>query len=198
MAEVANIVTVQARDASGTPQTAGDDTFKLKVEHLCTVVNVFDCNPVGGFDNVAGLPFETTMTYSGADGIYTGSYMITSSSGTISVGVVLESTGNLVGEYFYNDNWEGDPAIITQTETDINKNWGIGDATPLDAGYWANPRNSEQVSGKFTGRIIATTTEDYIFAPAFDNSGTLTFDDGDSVSNTFWTRNTLTKSLVAG
>ena len=189
MAEVANIVTVQARDASGTPHTAGDDTFKLKVEHLCTVVNVFDCDPVVGYDNVAGLPFETTMTYSGADGIYTGSYMITSSSGTIFVGVVLESTGSLVGEYFYNDNWSGSPAI-TQTETDINKIWENGNATPLTSG--------DEVSGKFRGRIIAPTTEDYIFAPHFDNSGTLTFDDGDSVSNTMWTLNTLPKSLVAG
>ena len=96
MAEMANIVTVQAIDAGGTPQTAGDDIFKLEVEYLCTVDNVFDCNPVGGYDNVAGLPFETTMTYSGVDGIYRGSYMITSSRGTISVSVVLESTGSLV------------------------------------------------------------------------------------------------------
>lgn len=103
MADVPNTVTVQAFDADGVVQTVGDDIFTLRVEHLCTPVNVFTCDLVVGYDNVAGLPIESQMTYSGADGIYTGSYTIPSSSGTISINVILESTGDLIAWYFYND-----------------------------------------------------------------------------------------------
>lgn len=56
MAEVPNIVTLQAVGFDGIAKTTGGETFVFKAEQLCNPNNVFDCALDAAQDSVAGLP----------------------------------------------------------------------------------------------------------------------------------------------
>ena len=101
-----------------------------------------------------------------------GSYTITGSTGTVSVSALLYTEGGFRGEYwdFTRDDidpWAGTPLTTTDDETEINFNWELGKPAEVS--------QSDFFSAKFSGAILAPTSDNYNYMLDVDSRGTLTF-----------------------
>ena len=92
------------------------------------------------------------MTDNG-DGTSEADFMVSASSGTVSI-VVQGVEGGLDAEYFTNTNWSGTPEI-TQIDDQIDFPWGYGNITPLSRSNYA--------SVKWSGVVIPPSTGTYTF-----------------------------------
>lgn len=147
-------------DSAGNQITTGGEFINLYVENLDGADD----------DSVPGLPKTTLMTDNG-DGTYSSDHIISGSGGTVAVSARVQG---LKAEYYSNLYWT-DPPDFTQIDPNVDFHWLEGDIGPLSL--------SDQASARWTGYIVAPTTDTYDFRIRHDDGFSVTIGTASTNSN---------------